>query len=151
MFYEEMMFHGVLHYRITPTGKWRKKTPEALTNELLEARRVINSFIAEKIDEPVPEDLVVYVPTKNGTGIQTTTLLVIGNKAVGRKITDATIITYEPPQDLSTLGVGDSEYLGNFYRTWNAAATVYINHHREIIKKSKDAIREVYSGFDDRE
>jgi len=39
MFYEEKVINGVLCSRGTPTGEWTPKTPEQLTQLLLDARR----------------------------------------------------------------------------------------------------------------
>ena len=39
MFYEEKVIDGVLCWRGIPSGEWNKKTPEQLTQMLIEARR----------------------------------------------------------------------------------------------------------------
>jgi hypothetical protein len=39
MYYEENVIDGVLCWRSTPTGEWVAKTPQQLTEMLLEARR----------------------------------------------------------------------------------------------------------------
>lgn len=46
MYYEECVIDGVLYWRGTSDGEWAAKTPQQLTQMLLEARR-------EKVQSPV--------------------------------------------------------------------------------------------------
>ncbi|MDG1950731.1 MAG: hypothetical protein P8J32_08030 [bacterium] len=44
MYYAEEIIDGVIHFKLTPKGKWRKKTPEALTEMVEKLRAQIRTL-----------------------------------------------------------------------------------------------------------
>lgn len=52
MYYDEQIINGRLCWRNTPGGEWKQKTPQQLTEMLLEARRNMN--IWGQVYEPAP-------------------------------------------------------------------------------------------------
>ena len=41
MYYEEKVIDGVLHYKTTPSGKWKPLSLEALTKRVINAEKAL--------------------------------------------------------------------------------------------------------------
>ena len=59
MYYEECIKNGALCYRTTPDGEWNQKTPEQLTEMLIEARRKANTMPTTPVQN---HPTIVYQP-----------------------------------------------------------------------------------------
>ena len=52
MYYDEKIINGVLHWRGTPNGEWIAKTPEQLTERLMEVAKQLEALQAVPKDKP---------------------------------------------------------------------------------------------------
>lgn len=65
MYYEEKVIDGLLHYRMTPTGKFTPMTARNLTNALLAAREEIKKqeSLLDKAKEMIDDYEFAIKPT----------------------------------------------------------------------------------------